>query len=338
MTKKTLIVYTGGTFGMRRTAAGYAPDAGLAELLDKVLSTVPTELPDYHLMEFDQLLDSANMAPSDWYRIAGVIRDHYEQYDGFVILHGTDTMAYTASALSFILQGLDKPVIVTGSQIPLRVVRSDAYNNLLASLVLIEQHRIPEVCLYFNGKLLRGNRATKVSSGSLDAFASPNYSLLGEVGIDIQLNDNALLPLPTTNRNFQFPEQADGGVVLLKLFPGMSTAFLATVLAMPLKGVVIETYGTGNAPTANLDFLRLLTEATNRGTVLVAVSQCPHSYVDLGKYAAGAILENAGVIGGLDMTTEAAYAKLNHLLALGLPAQEVRQRMQASLCGECTTP
>ncbi|WP_323844791.1 type I asparaginase [Microbulbifer magnicolonia] len=333
--KKTLILYTGGTLGMRRSASGYIPDADLERLLAKLLAGVAGQLPEYDFHAFDQLLDSANMQPADWYRIAACIRDNYERYAGFVVLHGTDTMAYTSSALSFALQGLDKPVIVTGSQIPLREMRSDAHNNLIAALLLSADETLAEACLYFNGKLLRGNRATKVSSGSLDAFASPNYPLLGEVGIHLKLDQSALLA-PAARRNFQIPQFADGGVVVLKLFPGISPFFLSKVLEYRPRGMVIETYGTGNAPTDDKSFTGWLEKATGRGTVCVAVSQCLENRVDLGKYAAGSALLRAGVIGGLDMTTEAAYAKLNHLLAMGLPDQEVREQMQTALCGECT--
>ncbi|MFC6632186.1 type I asparaginase [Microbulbifer taiwanensis] len=333
--KKTLILYTGGTLGMRRSASGYVPDADLEILLEKLLAGVAGQLPEYDFHALEQLLDSANMQPADWYRIAACIRDKGDRYDGFIVLHGTDTMAYTASALSFALQGLNKPVLVTGSQIPLREMRSDAHNNLIAALLLSADETLAEVCLYFNGKLLRGNRATKVSSGSLDAFASPNYPLLGEVGIQVDIDRGALLPA-MTRRDIQIPEFADGGVVLLKLFPGITPYFLKKILECRPRGLVMETYGTGNAPTEDKTFTGLLQKACGRGTICVAVSQCLENRVDLGKYAAGSALLDAGVIGGLDMTTEAAYTKLNHLLAMGLPEKQVRELMQNSLCGECT--
>lgn len=333
--KKTLILYTGGTLGMRRSASGYVPDSDLETLLARLLASIAGQLPEYDFLALERLLDSANMQPADWYRIAACIRDRYDHYDGFVVLHGTDTMAYTASALSFALQGLDKPVIVTGSQIPLREMRSDAHNNLIAALLLSADEVLTEVCLYFNGKLLRGNRATKVSSGSLDAFASPNYPLLGEVGIQVDIDSSALLAA-SPRRNFQIPEFADGGVVVLKLFPGISPFFLYKMLEYRPRGLVLETYGTGNAPTEDKTFTGILEKASSRGTICVAVSQCLENRVKLGKYAAGSALLDAGVIGGLDMTTEAAYTKLNHLLARGLPEKEVRELMQTSLCGECT--
>ncbi|WP_346836873.1 type I asparaginase [Microbulbifer sp. SAOS-129_SWC] len=333
--QKTLILYTGGTLGMRRSASGYIPDADLQALLEQLLADAGNELPDYDFIALEQLLDSANMQPADWYRIAARIAHNADRYSGFVVLHGTDTMAYTAAALSFALQGFDRPVIVTGSQIPLREMRSDAHNNLIAALLLSADSSLAEVSLYFNGKLLRGNRATKVSAGSLDAFASPNYPLLGEVGIQVSLDRGALL-VPATERNFQLPEFADGGVALLKLFPGISPFFIGKLLEYRPRGLVIEAYGTGNAPSQDPAFAQQLEQATQRGTICVAVSQCLESRVDLDKYAAGSALRDAGVIGGLDMTSEAAFTKLNHLLAMGLPESQVRKLMTTPLCGECT--
>ncbi|WP_444889748.1 asparaginase [Microbulbifer sp. DLAB2-AA] len=333
--KKTLILYTGGTLGMRRSESGYVPDADLEDALQRLLQDVIGQLPSYDFQALDPLLDSANMQPQDWYRIAALIRDNYSHYTGFVVLHGTDTMAYTASALSFALQGLAKPVVVTGSQIPLREMRSDAYNNLIAALLLSGSDSIGEVCLYFNGKLLRGNRAVKVSSGSLDAFSSPNYPSLGEVGIQVHIDPNALLMHGDTPQ-FEIPDNADGCVVLVKLFPGITPLFLSKVIEARPRGIVIETYGTGNAPTDNQAFTEQLTRATELGIICVAVSQCLENHVDLGKYAAGSALLRAGVIGGLDMTSEACYAKLNHLLAMNYTNSEVKDLMETPLCGECT--
>ena len=332
---KTLILYTGGTLGMRRSTSGYVPDTDLEALLERLLANAGDELPDYDFLAFEQLLDSADMQPADWYRIATCIADRLDEYSGVVVLHGTDTMAYTAAALSFALQGLDRPVIVTGSQIPLREMRSDAHNNLIAALLLSTDNNLAEVCLYFNGKLLRGNRATKVSAGSLDAFVSYNYPLLGEVGIRVAIDRSAVLPRAPA-RDFQIPVSANGGVVLLKLFPGITGSFLHSVLATRPRGLIIEAYGTGNAPSRDRDFTAQLAQATQQGTLCVAVSQCLESRVDLGKYAAGSALRDAGVIGGLDMTTAAAFTKLNHLLAMGLPEQKIRQLMPTALCGEST--
>ncbi|WP_299584341.1 asparaginase [uncultured Microbulbifer sp.] len=333
--KKTLILYTGGTLGMRRSESGYVPDADLEGALGRLLQDVIGQLPSYDFQALDPLLDSANMQPQDWYRIASLIRDNYSHYSGFVVLHGTDTMAYTASALSFALQGLAKPIVVTGSQIPLREMRSDAYNNLIAALLLSGSDSIGEVCLYFNGKLLRGNRAVKVSSGSLNAFTSPNYPSLGEVGIQVNIDSNALLMHGDTPQ-FEIPERADGNVVLVKLFPGITSLFLSKIIESRPRGIVIETYGTGNAPTDNAAFTAQLKRAAELEIICVAVSQCLENHVDLGKYAAGSALLHAGVIGGLDMTSEACYAKLNHLLAMNYSTSKVKTLMEIPLCGECT--
>ncbi|WP_299940740.1 type I asparaginase [uncultured Microbulbifer sp.] len=333
--KKTLILYTGGTLGMRRSASGYVPDADLGSALQRLLEDAVDRLPRYHFQTLEPLLDSADMQPQDWYRIATQICDNYSQYTGFVVLHGTDTMAYTASALSFALQGLDKPVLVTGSQIPLREMRSDAYNNLIAALLLSGSEDIKEVCLYFSGKLLRGNRAVKVSAGSLDAFASPNYPSLGEVGIQVNVDPNVLLN-PGDSPQFQMPEFADGGVALVKLFPGISPFFLSKILEYHPRGLVIETYGTGNAPTNNAAFTAQLEKAAEAGIICVAVSQCLENQVDLGKYATGSALLRSGVVSGLDMTSIACYAKLNHLLAMHYSAAEIKVLVGTSLCGECT--
>ncbi|MCO1333919.1 asparaginase [Microbulbifer sp. OS29] len=335
--KKTLILYTGGTLGMRRSQSGYVPDPDLEGALGRLLQDVIGQLPQYDFQALDPLLDSANMQPQDWYHIASLIRDNYSQYSGFLVLHGTDTMAYTASALSFALQGIEKPVLVTGSQIPLREMRSDAYNNLIAALLLSGSDEIKEICLYFNGKLLRGNRAVKVSSGSLNAFVSPNYPCLGEVGIQVNIDLKALLT-PSGIPEFQIPADTDGGVVLLKLFPGISPNLIEKILESHPKGLVIETYGTGNAPTNNSAFTAQLEKASQLDTICVAVSQCLEHQVDLGKYAAGSALLDAGVIGGLDMTSEACFAKLNHLLAMGHPPSEIKSLMENPLCGECSNP
>lgn len=336
MSKRILILNAGGTIGMRHTAHGYVPDPDFTRQLQRmVAASRVSEVAEYAIRESARLIDSANLTAADWHRIAAELIDQYADYDGFVVLHGTDTMAYTASALSFVLQGLRKSVIVTGSQIPLRELRNDAHNNLTDALLLAARGAIPEVGLYFNGRLLRGNRATKVRSGSLDAFEAPNYPPLAEAGVYLRINDHAVLDCPAAE-HFQLPPEADGRVAVLKLFPGISPEFLTKVLEPPLRGLILECYGLGNAPTEAPRFLQALSDASGRGVPVVAVSQCLHGRIDLNKYAAGSVLAQAGVISGLDMTTEAAFTKLNHLLAIGMSGAGLEETIQRSLCGECT--
>ena len=336
MKKRICILYTGGTLGMRQTAQGYVPEEQLDKLLAETLPSARYEaLPVYELMNMPRRIDSANIQPADWQAIAQTIQTCYPHFDGFIVLHGTDTMAYTASALSFMLRGLTKPVILTGSQIPLRQMRNDAQNNLMTALMLAAEHPLPEVMLYFNGHLLRGNRSTKISADGFDAFASPNYPALGTVGIRIEIDPN--VPQHATGpENFQLPDYPAGAVVILRLFPGLSPDWLRACLQAPVRGVIMQAYGVGNAPVASAGFLQVLEQARQQGILIVSVSQCLEGTVDLQAYATGSALAERGVISGLDMTTEAAFCKLNHLLALGLTADDIRTQMTQNLCGECT--
>ena len=339
MQKRICILYTGGTLGMRKTAQGYVPEERLDELLAETLlpSARYEGMPEYQLFNMPRRIDSANIQPSDWRDIAASLQAHYTDFDGFIVLHGTDTMAYTASALSFMLRGLGKPVILTGSQIPLRQMRNDAQNNLITALLLAAQHPLPEVMLYFNGRLLRGNRATKTSADGFDAFESQNCPPLGSVGIKIEI-DAALARPQSEPERFQLPDYRSGTVVIIRLFPGISPSWLRACLQAPVRGVILQAYGVGNAPVDGPGFLEALAEAQQQDTVIVAVSQCLEGTVDFKAYATGSALAEYGVIGGLDMTTEAAFTKLNHLFALGLPSSEVKRQMTLNLCGECTTP
>ncbi len=335
---KICILYTGGTFGMRPSAAGYAPDGGLQASLAAVLPPPGVGgMPAWELVEFAHPIDSAEAGPADWHAIAGHIAERYHGFDGFVVIHGTDTMAYTASALSFALQGLRKPVIVTGSQIPLYAPRNDARNNLIGALQTAALHPLPEVGLYFHDRLLRGNRSTKVSSTALAAFDSPNHPPLVRVGIGAVVDTAHVLPMPAAEA-FVLAPPAGHEVAVLRLYPGLGMARLRQWLAPPLAGVVLQTYGAGNGPVSTPGFVDALADASARGTVVVNVTQCLHGRVDQGQYATGAALAAAGVIGGHDLTVEAAVTKLHHLMARGLDAQAARRQMASPLCGECTPP
>jgi L-asparaginase len=337
MKKRVYIAYTGGTIGMTKTRDGYAPAPGY---LERQIATMPElasdMMPDYTIHDYDPLLDSSNMTPDDWLKIAEDIAAHYADYDGFIVLHGTDTMAYTASALSFMLEGLHKPVILTGSQIPLCEVRSDARENLITVMLLAAQYAIPEVCLYFGHQLLRGCRSTKVNADGFDAFASPNFLPLGIVGIDIEVNWGLVLSPPDTQGALAVQALSESMVGTLRLFPGIPAQVVGNILQPPLKGLVLEAYGVGNGPTNNAAFLAALKEATDRGVVIVDCSQCLKGTVNLEGYATGSALARAGVISGFDMTTEAALTKLFYLFSQGLPVDKVKRLLQVSLRGELT--
>lgn len=329
------ILNTGGTIGMKRTEKGYAPEPGyLGEQMAEMPELRHPSMPAFDLHELDELLDSANMMPADWSRIARNIADRFDDYDGFVVIHGTDTMAYTASALAFLLEGLSKPVIVTGSQIPLCEVRSDARTNLITSLLIASRFRIPEVCLFFHDRLFRGCRSVKVSADGFDAFDSPNYPPLGTVGIDVDINWNRVRMSQKSKLTLR--EIGSPFVGALRLFPGISAELVRNALQPPLQGLVLEAYGVGNAPERNTELLRALEEASSRDVVIVNCTQCLSGTVDLGGYATGSALARAGVISGYDMTAEAALTKLAFLFSLGLGPADVRTKMQENLRGELT--
>jgi len=334
--KRVYIAHTGGTIGMNRTRNGYGPQLGyLQEQMDAMPELEHPSIPQFTIHDYDPLLDSSNMTPVEWVTIARDIAQHHDEYDGFIVLHGTDTMAYTASALPFMLEGLRKPVVITGSQIPLCEVRNDARENLITSLLIAANYEIPEVCLYFGGKLLRGCRSTKVSADGFAAFDSPNFPPLGEVGIDIEVNWN-LVRKSNGSGALHVHELGTPVVSALRLFPGISPDLLRNVLRPPLQGLVLEAYGVGNGPDQDRDFINALTEATRRGVVIVDCTQCLEGTVNLGEYAAGSALARAGVISGYDMTAEAALAKLYYLFSRGLQPARVKREMQKDLRGELT--
>lgn len=327
------MIYTGGTVGMTKTPQGYAPMTNFEVVLARLLDAHGESLPRYTLHAYAQPIDSANATPADWQTVGRDIAARYGDYDGFVVLHGTDTMAYTAAALSYMLQGLRKPVIVTGSQIPLGAARSDAPQNLVAALQLAASDAINEVAIYFDQRLLRGNRAVKTSAERLDAFDSPNYPWLATAGIELRLNQAALLPRAEKER-FALPEYGRHMVLPLRFVPGLPTAAVQALLDLKPDAMVLQCYGSGNAPDRDPALLAMLARASERGTVLVACSQCAHGVVEVGNYAAGAGMTAAGVIGARDMSFEATFAKLHHLLALGLNADAVRQELLRELSGE----
>ncbi|KAM6969254.1 60 kDa lysophospholipase [Tautogolabrus adspersus] len=294
----------------------------------------------YNILEYSPLLDSSNMTTDDWGIIGKDIEKNYESYDGFVILHGTDTMAYTASALSFMCEHLGKPIILTGSQVPIYEMRNDGRDNLLGALLIAGQFVIPEVCLYFYNKLYRGNRVTKVDAGSFNAFSSPNLAPLATAEVDITINWDTVWRANTTAK-FQVSTELNRNVGLLRLFPGITSATVRAFLQPPMQGVVLETYGSGNAPDNRPDLLEELKKATDSGVIIVNCTQCLRGSVSA-SYATGKVLMDAGLIAGGDMTPEAALSKLSYLLAkteLGLDAkkkmmgQNLRGEMKADIAG-----
>ncbi|MCE3043498.1 asparaginase [Legionella sp. 16cNR16C] len=333
MKKRVLILNTGGTISSVKTNHGYEPAEGYVEqALQQMTALSHPSMPEYQIKEYSPLLDSSNMTLNDWNQIACDIASHYEQFDGFVIFHGTDTMAYTASALSFMLENLGKPVILTGSQIPLSEVRNDAYDNILTSLWLCAHQPVAEVCIYFNQRLLRGNRSQKISAQHFEAFASPNFPLLASVGIDIKINQDLILPL--VKKKFHLQTISPHFIANFRLFPGFSTDVLQALLQQPLRGLVLETYGAGNAQNNDARFLKMLEEACRRDVIIINCTQCQQGYVEMNQYATGHTLKDAGLISGHDMTPEAAHCKLLYLLSKNLPVADIKLAVEKNLCGE----
>jgi L-asparaginase len=334
--KRVLIIHTGGTIGMKKTDNGYSPVPGyLAEELKTIPDLNRPDFPSWDLYETSPLLDSSNMSVDEWNEIGRVIYENYSTYSGFVILHGTDTMSYTASALSFMLEGLDKPVILTGSQIPLSELRSDGRDNLITSVMIAGEGVACEVCLYFSSRLLRGNRSMKMSADGLVAFDTPSYPHLAEAGINVKYNHSAILQRRGNELKYHPFEKVPIGV--LKVFPGIQFGLFEDIMTEKLSGIVLETFGAGNIPMGNGDLLPIIKKAFASGTVITVCSQCPSGTVTLGAYETSSRLKSAGAVSGSDMTTEAAVAKLYHLFSLGLSKKDIKRLMEKNISGELTS-
>jgi len=338
---KVLLVYTGGTIGMIED-----PVSGILKPFDfNYLKNYVPELSRLRFnidsIAFDRPIDSSDVMPDDWKKIVRIIEANYDKYDGFVILHGTDTMAYSASVLSFMLEDLTKPVILTGSQLPIGKMRTDGRENLITALeIAVDKDSkgnafVPEVCIFFQNLLMRGNRTKKVTADNFSAFNSFNYPILAEAGMHIKY-EHHLIHHPVENTIPHFHYHLNTDVTILKIFPGISDNCVKAVFSNPhLKGVVLETFGAGNVPV-HPSFLSIIEEAVKKGIVIVNVTQCASGSVEMSRYQGGKALETIGVLSGYDMTTEAAVTKLMFLFGQGLTLEEVKEQMHSSVAGEMT--
>ncbi len=332
-----LIIYTGGTIGMiKNPETGSLQPFNFDGIYDQIpeLKRFHYEL-DFHC--FDPLIDSSNMHPDHWVQLADVIEKNYASFDGFVVLHGSDTMAYTASALSFMLENLNKPVIFTGSQLPLGVLRTDGRENFITAIELAASREentpmIPEVCIYFENQLMRANRTVKYNAENFNAFVSPNYPVLAEAGVYLKFNRHQILK--PNFKNLKVHKTLDRQVGILKVFPGMTREYVQAILYQAgLKAVVLETFGSGNAPTDDW-FLDEMRHAIDSGLIVVNVSQCPAGAVDQGKYDTSLTLKKIGILSGFDSTTEAMLTKLMYLLGQNPNQNKLRASLNTAIRGE----
>jgi L-asparaginase len=334
-----LIIYTGGTIGMVSD-----PETGILQPFDfDHLSSQVPELNkfDFNLqtISFKNPVDSSNMSPEIWKKLANIIADNYDKFNGFVILHGTDTMAHTASALSFIFQNLDKSIILTGSQLPIGTIRTDGKENLITAIEIAAATKggraiVPEVAIYFEYKLYRGNRASKVNADGFDAFHSDNYPPLAEAGVNIKYNKNSIIRYPESPLIVK--TDFDSNIAILKLFPGMTEQVVRSIVNTPgLKGIIMESFGSGNSTTSSW-FLNCLEEAISKGIIIVNITQCGRGNVAQGKYETSRSFNKIGVVSGYDLTNEAATAKLMFLLGQQLSLEEIKAAFLSSICGEVT--
>ena len=338
-TNKVLLIYTGGTIGMNRNPrTGALEPFDFEHLLKNVpeLQQVSTDIDTY---QFNPPIDSSDMSPELWVDIVHVISNNYQKYDGFVILHGTDTMAYTASALSYMLENLTKPVILTGSQLPIGQLRTDGKENVITSIEIASakyqdgKAMVPEVCIYFNGHLMRGNRTTKQSADNFNAFESFNYGHLADAGVNINYHTSRIL-MPDYSKPMQPRFVPDPSVIVFTVFPGIQEDLVRHVITSPsLRSIVMRTYGSGNAPQYPW-LTRALKEATSQGKIVVNISQCMAGTVEMGRYDTGYQLKEAGVLSGYDSTVESAVTKLMYLQGIYSDWHQVRNYMSRSIRGE----
>lgn len=336
---RILIIYTGGTVGMVMDGnSGALKPIGFKEIRDNIPEIVKLGF-EVDVHAFNPPMDSSNMHPEVWVELAGIIGKKYEQYDGFVILHGSDTMAFTASALSFLLENLSKPVVLTGSQLPIGEIRTDAKENIITALEIAAARKgtralVPEVCIYFDYSLFRGNRSKKYNAEKFEAFYSMNYPALAEAGISIKYQRQFILKHP--EKKLKVHKKMDASVAVLKIFPGINEATVEAVLQTAgVKAVILETFGSGNATTAPW-FLAALRAAIQRGITIIDITQCDGGSVELGRYETSTELLEMGVVSGHDMTFEATLAKLMFLLAQQPSAARLRKLLETPLRGELT--